>query len=43
MDDFDDFVALDDPDDRIPICGLHRGIGPHDQQSLARLKLSGKT
>jgi hypothetical protein len=39
MDDFDDFVVFDDPDDRIPICGFYRGIGLHDQQSPARLKI----
>jgi hypothetical protein len=42
MDDFNDFVAFDDPDDVIPICDFHRGIGLHDQQSPARLKIVRK-
>jgi hypothetical protein len=42
MDDFNDFVAFDDPDDVIPICDFHRGIGLHDHQSPARLKVVRK-
>jgi hypothetical protein len=42
MGDFDDFVASNERDDAIPISGFYRGIGLHDRQPPARLKVVRK-
>jgi hypothetical protein len=39
FEDFDDFVISGERDDAIGIAGYHRGIGLHDHQPPARLKI----